>query len=75
MGVWWREIQADVGDRFFDLVMLSFFNSREREKADWESLFRDADERFQEIKIWVPEGSSFDIIEATWWSHSTAPLS
>ena len=49
--------------------MLSFFNSREREKADWENLFREADERFAEVKIWTPEGSSLAIIEATWRPH------
>ena len=46
--------------------MLSFFNSREREKADWEILFHEADERFAEVKVWTPEGSCFAIIEATW---------
>jgi hypothetical protein len=55
--------------RYLDLVMLSLFNSREREKADWENLFREADERFAEIKIWTPERSSFAIIEATWRPH------
>ena len=57
---------ANTTDRFLDLVMLSFFNSREREKADWEGLFREADERFKEVRVWTPEGSSFAIIEATW---------
>lgn len=59
---------TDAADRFFDMVMLSFFNAREREKADWEGLFREADERFTDVRIWTPEGSSFAIIEATWRS-------
>lgn len=57
---------ADAWNRFFDLTMLSFFNGREREEADWENLFREADERFADVRIWTPEGSSFAIIEATW---------
>ena len=48
------------------MTMLAWFNSREREEQDWKSLFREADERFTDIKIWTPEGSSFSIIEATW---------
>lgn len=63
-----RFVVADAADRFFDMVMLSFFNAREREKADWEDLFREADERFRDVRIWTPEGSSFAIIEATWRS-------
>lgn len=57
---------ANARYRFYDLTMLSFFNGREREEADWEKLFREADERFADIGIWTPEGSSFAIIEATW---------
>ena len=48
------------------MTMLAFFNSREREKHDWMVLFREADERFKDIKMWTPDGSSFSIIEATW---------
>ena len=57
---------ADERPRFYDLCMLSFFNSREREKEDWQNLFHEADERFGNIKIWTPEGASLAIIEATW---------
>lgn len=59
-------IVANAWNRFFDLTMLSFFNGREREKDDWANLFREADERFADIRIWTLEGSSFAIIEATW---------
>ena len=48
------------------MTMLAFFNSREKEEHDWKGLFREADERFKDIKVWTPEGSSFSIIEATW---------
>lgn len=46
--------------------MLGFFNGREREKADWENLFREADPRFHNVQMWTPSGSVLSIIEATW---------
>ena len=52
--------------RFFDMTMLAFFNARERDLGDWKGLFQEADERFQDINIWTPEGSAFSIIESTW---------
>lgn len=48
------------------MIMLSLFNARERERADWEGLFREADSRFQDVRIWVPEGATLAIIEAVW---------
>ena len=60
------EVSLTVWSRYFDMTMLAFFNSREREREDWKDLFHEADERFTDIKIWTPEGSSFSIIEATW---------
>ena len=48
------------------MTMLAFFNSREREEHDWRGLFREADERFGDVRMWTPDGSSFSIIEATW---------
>ena len=47
-----------------DLVILSLFNAREREEAEWRVLFKEADERFTVIKIWVPNGATMAIIEA-----------
>lgn len=55
------------------MTMLSFFNSREREKTDWEDLFREADARFGNVQVWTPEGSSLAIIEATWMPKGTLP--
>ena len=49
-----------------DMIMLTLFNAREREKADWHSLFRQADSRFTNVKIWMPEGATLAIIEAVW---------
>ena len=46
--------------------MLSLFNSRERDANDWRMIILDADVRFQDIKIWTPDGASLAIIEATW---------
>lgn len=46
--------------------MLTLHNARERERGDWEVLFREADERFGNVKVWAPAGSIFAIIEAEW---------
>ena len=49
-----------------DMIMLSLFNARERERADWEQIFAEADPRFKDVKVWVPEGATLAIIEAVW---------
>lgn len=60
-------MQTDIGDHSdMDMIMLSLYNSREREKDDWEMLFREADTRFKHVKMWVPEGAMLGIVEATW---------
>ena len=48
------------------MIMLSLFNSRDREEKDWAMLFAQADKRYTNLKAWVPEGSSLAIIEAVW---------
>lgn len=48
------------------MVMLSFFNSRERERDDWERVCREVDSRFKFVNAWVPEGAALGIIEAVW---------
>ena len=53
-------------ERFFDMTMLSFHNSREREKGDWEVLFHEADEKFREVRVWTAEDSLFALIDAVW---------
>lgn len=57
---------AERGVRGMDMIMLSLFNARERSKDDFEQLFAEADRRFQQIKVWKPEGSSLGLVEATW---------
>ena len=48
------------------MVMLSFFNSREREKDDWERICQEVDRRFKFVDAWVPKGAALGIIEAVW---------
>ncbi|KAL2005746.1 hypothetical protein VTN00DRAFT_10239 [Thermoascus crustaceus] len=52
--------------RDMDMIMLTLFNAREREKADWTDLLRKADPRFKNTKIWTPEGATLAIIETYW---------
>lgn len=52
--------------RVMDMTMMSLFNSREREKKAWEELFAEADSRYQNVRVWKPEGSQLGLIEATW---------
>lgn len=52
--------------REIDMIMLSLFNSRDREEKDWAMLFERASERYREVKSWVPDGASLAIIEAVW---------
>lgn len=49
-----------------DLIMLTLFNAREREEAEWIELFKKADPRFSNVKIWIPEGAAMAIIEIVW---------
>lgn len=49
-----------------DMIMLSLFNARESEYSDWEQIFKEADARFKDVRIWVPEGATLAIIEAVW---------
>ena len=49
-----------------DMLMLSLFNSRERDGDDWAQLFREADRRFSISRAYVPQGSVMGIIEVVW---------
>ena len=51
--------------------MLSFFNSRERERDDWERVCQEVDPRFKFVDAWVPEGAALGIIEAVWQPEPT----
>jgi len=60
---------SDFAERFLreiDMIMLSAFNSYEREPEDWERVFREADPRFGKVKIMKVPGSALDLIEAIW---------
>ncbi|KAL4910754.1 S-adenosyl-L-methionine-dependent methyltransferase [Aspergillus multicolor] len=52
--------------RDMDLIMLTLCNSREREEADWVELFKKADSRFSNVKMWTPPGAALSIIEVVW---------
>lgn len=49
-----------------DLSMLQIQNSRERERQDWEQLFKEADPRFEFLGVQQPAGSKLAFIEARW---------
>lgn len=46
--------------------MFTLFNAREREMKDWQMLFKQADNRFGNVKIWTPEGATLAIMEVVW---------
>ncbi|RDW94052.1 uncharacterized protein DSM5745_01374 [Aspergillus mulundensis] len=52
--------------RDMDLIMLTLCNSRERQEADRIELFKKADSRFSNIKMWTPHGAALSIIEVVW---------
>jgi hypothetical protein len=58
----WKEERV----RSMDLTMLELQNARERELKDWETLFKEADERFEWKGGKRPEGSTLWILEAVW---------
>ena len=55
-----------------DMLMMSLFNSRERDRDDWVQVFREADERFVFEKAHVPQGSVMGIIEVVRNGHTGA---
>ncbi|KAI4256548.1 MAG: hypothetical protein LQ352_002044 [Teloschistes flavicans] len=52
--------------RTLDVNMLTWFNSREREKDDWIRIWQSVDKRFRFVDAWTPEGAALGIIEAIW---------
>ena len=57
--------------REIDMIMLSAFNSYEREREDWVRVFREADARFGEVRFLDDEGgdgggSLMGVLEAVW---------
>ncbi|CAK3814349.1 O-methyltransferase [Lecanosticta acicola] len=57
---------AERAVRSIDMIVMSLFNARERSKEDFEAVFAEADPRFQQVKVWTPEGSQMGLVEATW---------
>ncbi|KAL8910059.1 MAG: hypothetical protein Q9171_004613 [Xanthocarpia ochracea] len=54
--------------RTLDVDMLTWFNSREREKDDWIRIWQSVDKRFRFVDAWTPKGAALGIIEAVWES-------
>jgi len=52
--------------RSMDLTMLQLLNAREREAQEWETLFQQADDRYELVQIRHPEGSSLSLMEFQW---------
>lgn len=48
------------------MIMLTLFNAREREEADWIELFRQADRRYSVVRTYTPQGATMAIIEVSW---------
>ena len=58
------------------MTMLEMLNAKERERADWEKLFNEADPGFRILGIKQPPAAKLGIVEAEWagaeevnWSH------
>jgi hypothetical protein len=50
-----------------DAIMLSLFNSREREESDWSALFTTADPRFTILEVKkANENASSGVLVARW---------
>lgn len=49
-----------------DMLMLSLFNARERDRDAWASLFKQADHRFGIVDVHTPVGLDSGIIQAKW---------
>jgi len=56
-----------------DMNMLSILNARERDADEWESLFAEADPRFEFQGFKRPDGSNLAIMEAIWNGGACVP--
>jgi hypothetical protein len=52
--------------RNMDIAMKAMFNSRERSIEDWSILFREADPRFQLVKVEAPNMSNLAVMQLQW---------
>jgi hypothetical protein len=53
-------------NRGFDLSMMEFHNSKERDNEESVALFSDADPRFKVLSVRRPARSNLGIIEIAW---------
>lgn len=49
-----------------DMLMLSICNARERDEADWRSVFAEADPGFRVLRVFTPKGSALGIVDVEW---------
>ena len=49
-----------------DMLMLSICNARERDEEDWRQVFKEADSRFEVLRVFTPKGSALGIIDVVW---------
>lgn len=55
--------------RDYDMYMLAFQNAKERTAADWETVFKMADNRFRVSSVKQPQKSALAVVEAVWKSE------
>ena len=48
------------------MLMMTLFNAREREEADWVQLLRDADPRFRFVSAKRPDVGTMGVIATVW---------
>lgn len=49
-----------------EMLMLSLYNARERDRDAWADLFKQADNRYVVVDVQMPTGSDSGIVEARW---------
>ena len=63
--IWLTELISSIF-RAYDMLMMSLFNSREREEGDWTHLIQDADPRFRIVGARKPQEGTMGVIEVVW---------
>ncbi|KAF2236496.1 putative O-methyltransferase [Viridothelium virens] len=58
--------RADRKLRVNDTLMLTLFNSQERDEEEWIDLFRRTDQRFRFVGMSTPEGANLSTLEFEW---------
>lgn len=65
---------AERNIRAYDMLMMTLFNAREREEADWIQLLRDADPRFKFVEARKPEVGTMGVVLAVWDADSAEQM-